>query len=350
MGGTGIFGKPDRHVANIKSSGLSIYDEIEVGDPLLWMSAPDLESLLDDGLSGISLAGLPMRTRSKTVKEHVCSVLGYPVPKTFRRTQPRFPGQQFDVYVQKSDNLQIWNEELAPMRRYVLVRVSDDDQITGVRVATGDVLSRLDTTGALTQKYQARCVPGDVRAELCVAGDTGSLQPLIGPTAELSRARPTDQLQSGQVLPIGVLFDRLKDLIGHKFPDTGHDQERNRGAAVHRLACLALGYEEYFDDGQFPDIKHQLLEIKLQTSPTVDLGLVRPDGVELLGMRMVDGQRLRHCDVRYAVFCGVSESGTVEITHVILTTGESFFERFPQFGGRVVNKKLQIPLPADFFG
>jgi hypothetical protein len=32
-----------------------------------------------------------------------------------------------------------------------------------------------------------------------------------------------------------------------------------------------------------------------------------------------------------------------------LTTGESFFTRFTQFQGKVLNKKLQIPLPRDFF-
>jgi hypothetical protein len=39
----------------------------------------------------------------------------------------------------------------------------------------------------------------------------------------------------------------------------------------------------------------------------------------------------------------------VMLTHLFLTTGELFFSRFPQFQGKVLNKKLQIPLPEDFF-
>ena len=98
------------YVGNIRSSGLSIYDTIEIGDPDHWIPTPELEDLLNNSLAGISLAGLALRTRSKVAKVRVCQALGYPVPASFKKTQPRFPGQFFDTYVQKSDNLQIWNE------------------------------------------------------------------------------------------------------------------------------------------------------------------------------------------------------------------------------------------------
>src|SRR6185437_11549855 len=114
-----------------------------------WIPSPELQRLLDDGLRGLSLAGLPLRTRSKVVKERVCGVLGYPIPASFRKTQPRFPGQMFDTYTQKSNNLQVWNEELEPTRRYVLIRVANDDVVTRVKVVTGDTLALLDTTGTL---------------------------------------------------------------------------------------------------------------------------------------------------------------------------------------------------------
>ena len=136
----------------IAASGLTIYDAVEVGDPDLWVPTPELESLLDQRLRGISLAGLALRTRSKVVKEAVCRALGYPVPQSFKKTQPRFVGQMFDTYAQKSNNLQVWNEELSPTRRYVILRVSDDDEITRVKVVNGEELAQLDTTGTLTQK------------------------------------------------------------------------------------------------------------------------------------------------------------------------------------------------------
>lgn len=342
---------PYRYVRALSDSRKSIYDPIEVGDPALWIPAEELERLLDEALKGKSLAGLPLRTRSKVVKTAVCKALGYPVPSSFRKTQPRFPGQYFDTYVQKSDNLQVWNEELEPTRRYVLIRVSAEDVITRVKVVTGDALAPLDTTGTLTQKYQARCIPKDVAAELVTAVDTTRLAPLVSSSADLARvgATPVSYPTTGEILPIKTAFSRLSALLGERFRDSGHDQERNRGAALHASVCKALAYRSFQDDGRFPDVRHQLLEVKLQTSPTIDLGLVRPDSTDPLDIPKVAGQQLRHCDVRYAVFCAEISDGHVRLTHVIVTTGEAFFSRFPQFQGAVLNKKLQIPLPRGYF-
>lgn len=341
---------PSDYQENISNSGFSIYDDIEIGDPNLWIPTPELEELLDDRLRDVSLAGLPLRTRSKVVKEHVCRALGYPAPSSFKKTQPRFPGQFFDCYVQKSNNLQVWNEELSPTRRYVIIRVNSEDTIVKVKVVTGDALALLDTTGTLTQKYQARLIPRDEETELVADLDTDRIQAFTSEEIDLGRiASPVSHPRAGQILPIHNVYDRLKMMVGKGFPDIGYDQERNRGAALHRLVCEHLGYADYRDDGQFPDVRHQLLEVKLQTSPTIDLGLVCPDSEEALDVPMIEGQQVRHCDVRYALFYGSTDGTTVSITHFFLSTGEAFFDRFPQFGGKVLNKKLQIPLPSDFF-
>ncbi len=341
---------PQRFVSTIAGSGLTIYDPIEVGDPSLWIPTPELEALLDTELRGITLAGLPLRTRSKVVKEHVCKALGYPVPTSFRKTQPRFPGQFFDTYVQKSNNLQVWNEELSATRRYVIIRVNAEGTIARVKVVTGDTLVELDTTGTLTQKYQACCIPGTEASELIAAEDTALLRPFVWTSSSTTRAdTPVMHPAKGQLLPIASIYDRLKLLVRQAFDDTGIDQERNRGAALHRLVCQALGYAGYQDDGQFPDVRHQLLEVKLQTSPTIDLGLVTPSSTEPLNVPQIDGNVIRHCDVRYAVFYANTDGKRVELTHLFVSTGEAFFTRFPQFQGKVLNKKLQIPLPADFF-
>ncbi len=341
---------PHRFVEAIRQSGISIYHEIKVGDPNLWIPTPELQALLDNALRGLSLAGLPLRTRSKVVKEHVCKALGYPVPSSFSRTHPRFHGQMFDTYIQKSNNLQIFNEELSPTRRYVLIRVSSGDVVIRVKVVTGAALAPLDTTGTLTRKYQARCIAGSRSTELIAAADTSNLQPFVSAAIDLRHAAtPIGYPQAGMLLPITTIYQRLSALVGQSFANTGFDQERNRGAALHRLVCHALGYTSYQDDGRFPDVRHQLLEVKLQTSPTIDLGLVRPNSTEPLDVPMVGGRQIRHCDVRYAIFVGIIPTTRVELTHFFLTTGEAFFGRFPQFQGKVLNAKLQIPLPADFF-
>ncbi|MHB1156904.1 MAG: restriction endonuclease [Phycisphaerales bacterium] len=341
---------PHRFVAAITASGLNIYDTIAVGDPRLWIPTPELQSLLDADLRGMNLAGLPLRTRSKVVKNAVCRTLGYAAPASFKRTKPRFPGQALDTYVQKSHNLQIWNEELSPIRRYAIIHVNQNDIITGVKVVTGSSLAKLDTTGTLTQKYQACCIPAAKPAELVVRKDTSLLREFVSEKYVLPPdISPVMYPANGQLMPIAVLYDRLRPLLGQKFVDAGIDQERNRGASLHRMVCDALGYARYQDDGRFPDIRHQLLEVKLQTSPTIDLGLVTPNSAEPLDIPQIDHHIIRHCDVRYAVFYANARDNHIEITHLFLTTGEAFFTRFPQFQGKVLNKKLQIPLPADFF-
>lgn len=341
---------PEQFKRAIAASGLTIYDPIAVGDPELWIPSAELEQLLDTGMRGKSLAGLALRTRSKVVKQMVCESLGYPVPASFTKTQPRFVGQNFDTYAQKANNLQIWNEELSPSRRYVIIQVDEDHLIGRVKVVTGDMLAVLDTTGTLTQKYQARFEVGEGAHELVVADDTALLAPFVSQAVDLRGvATPVSYPGPGQLLPIAEAYERLTPLIGQRFVDAGIDQERNRGAALHRLVCEALGYRSYQDDGQFPDVRHQLIEVKLQTSPTIDLGLVRPDSTEPLDIPQIGGQTVRHCDVRYAVFYGQTDGKEVSLTHLVLTTGEAFFTRFQQFQGKVLNKKLQIPLPADFF-
>ncbi len=337
-------------VANIRASGLSIYDEISIGDVNLWLTSDELSSVLNESLRGVSFCGLAIRSRSKRAKELVCSALGYPLPASFKKCQPRFSGQFFDTYVQKANNFQVWNEELDIERRYVIIRTDENDIVTKVKVISGSDLSILDTTGTLTQKYQARLVPSDAPLDLVTDYDTDNLTGLLADRSlELASYSPISQPQKGQLLPIEECFSRLQSLIGLSFLDAGADQERNRGAALHEHVCHALGYLDYRDNGKFPDVRHQLLEVKLQTSPTIDLGLVCPDSEALLDIEQIGEHQIRHCDVRYVVFYGYIDKGSVHLTNLYLTTGEKFFTRFVQFGGKVLNRKIQIPLPRDFF-
>ncbi|HTZ75112.1 MAG TPA: hypothetical protein VMB47_14410 [Candidatus Aquilonibacter sp.] len=178
--------------------------------------------------------------------------------------------------------------------------------------------------------------------------DTSNIRSLTGKSKVPADCLPTDHPVAGGILPVSILFERLAPLVGANIADAGRDQERNRGGAVHQLVCSALGYKRYADDGRFPDVRNQLLEIKLQTARTIDLGLVRPDSTEPLDTPMLNGRQLRHCDVRYGIFFGTTDGRRVRITHFYLTTGEAFFNRFRRFEGKVLNKKLQIPLPGGF--
>jgi hypothetical protein len=96
-------------------------------------------------------------------------------------------------------------------------------------------------------------------------------------------------------------------------------------------------------------VPEQLLELKLQTEPTIDLGLVIPNATD----PMKKMPMARPCDVRYAVFygkvVGTAVGPHIRLEHVIVCTGEKFFTFFQLSEGLVVNRKLQIKLPVNFF-
>lgn len=344
---------PNKYIQNIKKSGLTIYDKIEIGDEDLWIPAEALEYILNSSsLVGKSVA-TANRTRSKQVKQMICNVLGYPIPKSFKKTQPRFIGQNFDTYIQKSNNLQIWNEEVSPSRRYVIIRVSDEYKIVSAKVIRGEELAELDNTGTLTKKYQAKLgnpvygVEEDSNQYLC---DTDVLEELVNHNFNsVSLEKPNDYPDIDTLLSIRELYNKLRELENMKIDYLGFDQERNRGAILHKLICNKLEYESYNDDGTFPDLMNQLLEVKLQTSPTIDLGLVSPNDKTPLDVPELNGTQIRHCDVRYAVFSGSVEEGKITLNKLYLTSGQNFYDLFPQMAGNVENAKIQIRLPSDFF-
>lgn len=336
---------------NISKSGLQIHDKIDPNDDELWLPIDKLENILKSNLLGKKFSGLPLRTRSKIIKSEIWKILGYPVPKTFQKTKPRFLGQQFDVYIQKSNNLQIWNEQIEPARRYVIIKLSSDDEIIGLRVFSGNELAKLDKTGTLTQKYQARILVDKSKSELIAAEDTKNISRLIERTSmiNLGDYSPNESPKRGMLLPISTIFNILVKLVNTSFPDTGSDQERNRGAKLHEIVCRKLGFKTYQDDGRFPDINHQLLEIKLQTSSAIDLGLIRPDSDKPLALTEIDGIKIRHCDVRYVIFYAEISNDLVILKNLLITTGEKFFTRFPQFQGKIISRKLKIPISDKLF-
>lgn len=338
------------YVEALRNSGITIYDAVDEDDPTLWIPTEELGEVLSDALVGVTVRGLPPRTRSKKIKEQVCVALGYPVPASFRRAGPDFPGQQLDIYVQKSRNLQIWNERVDLDRRYAIVIVGEQDRISRAIVLSGSKLAALDSTGTLTHKIQARWSSGGQSLELFTEQDTERLISLVRPnTTRPVGAEPLDSPAAHQLLTIKCLFDLLSSLIGKALPFSGQDQDRKHGEGLHRLVCECLGYDDFADDGRFPDVRHQLLEVKLQRSPTIDLGLAIPGSQKRIDLPKVSGLSIRYCDVRFAVFGGELRGNEVVITHLVMTTGEGFFDRFPQMQGQSVNKKIQLRLPEEYF-
>ena len=159
---------------------------------------------------------------------------------------------------------------------------------------------------------------------------------------------PADEPEVGNILPIQNVFERLSVLIGTSFADPGKVQERNRGAALHRLVCQHLGYTRYEDNGKFPDIRHQLLEVKLQTSTTIDLGLVLPSSTETLDVQPLGNYLPRHCDTRYAIFQAASNGEIVTLTHLYVVWAR-FFHTFSTVFWQGTKSENPNFITAQFF-
>ena len=328
----------------------SIYDQPPQADSPLYFSPEQLQALLRNELVGVDhLASLPIRTRSKVAKTLVAGALGYSAPTSFARTQPRLPHVNADVYVQQSNNLQIWNAEVDAARRYIVIGLDHNEIVQSVRVIAGADLANFDTTGTLTRKYQASRRIDDGSA-LVNAYDTAHFVDVLEPVGDLRALRymsPVSRPERSVVATIGAAFDALTTLVGSTYSDPGLTQERLRGEVIHRAACGALGLASYADNGQFPDILSQAIEVKLQLARTVDLGLELPSSDTPVAS--LDG-RLDVRDVRYAIFYGERlDDVSFAITSLVMTSGAHFFDEYQQFGGKVSNSKIQLRLPDDFF-
>jgi hypothetical protein len=316
--------------------------------PELVYTKEELETLLSHELRD-QVFDAPLKTRAKLIKQATAASLGYPIPKTLKRTKPRFPGQDLEVCSQQSDNLQIWNDEISPTRRYAVVGLDAQCRVFSVRVVEGTELAPLDRTGTLTSKFQAKRLPDHSGDTLVVDTDTDPFIRELAPVDSLSAAtlasmHPGDTPAQGRVLTVHALFRQLRSLVGTTLPDS--PSERLRGEGLHRAVCDAVGLSDYSDPGVFPDIPCQALEVKLQTAGTIDLGLVSPSSED---PALTLSPRLRHCDTRYLVAYASRRGDDLFVDEIVLSTGVAFFEEFRLFGGLGQNKKLQLRLPRGFF-
>lgn len=334
--------------SNIQNSDLTIYDKLTPQDKKYWYPDAELEYILKENMINKSYAGQPTRTRSKSINQDICQSLGYPIPKSFKKNSPRFIGQNFDKYAQQKTNLQVWNEEISLTRRYCLILLNDDNLVVNIKVLSGATLSEYDTTGKLTTKYQANILSEfDKGTTLLSKEDTPEIKESFQTFNRITSSSPADYPKVNELMPIKTLFDKLKILEGTSFKSSG--KSRIDGDYVQNLVYKCLGYKEYRENGQLPDLMNQLLEIKSQQARTIDLGLFNPNEKQAIQIPSVNNYIPTISDIRYAILYSDNINGLITITKIYLVTGKDFFKYFHQFGGKKQNKKLQIHLSKDLW-
>jgi hypothetical protein len=282
---------------------------------------------------------------------------------------PKIIREMVDTYIVTtgdSYNLQVWNRY--PNSHSVLVKYANGETIRSkdirlIFIKIDIVTERIDSIVILTPdyienkfgkfgkptiKHQLLILPKQrkmiINSEDSILSlpDTKNLTYRICHTYKSTPANMLKEPDFQDLFSIGLLKDMVaKKLIG-KILEA--NDTKNRGQALERLVLQLLGYSE--DNlaslaGGYPDIPNQLLEVKVQDSPTVDLGKYSPETDELV----FENSNVATGDIRYLI--ALTNPQTSIIEGILLVPGEKLSDIFTYVSD--TSFKCQRSIPMSFF-
>lgn len=356
-------------------------DSLFTEDEILELSTPILNQVIPHNLSNVQ--------KSQWVKLQIIELLGYQRPsglriKQARQSKPKFIHQLLDIFVQSSRNLQFWNYvpysgtiipsewnlgRESPYRykdcRYLIVLHSPEGVILKTILVNGNKLAEWDTTGTQTIKWQAiarRSYRNEISSQI-IASPIEALHGKISaymqqPLEKKSRLiiqepqDPESPLIKQPPTPTSFfthneIAQALKTLIGTEFTNLGTGQERSMGQTLEKEIIKALGYQSYqqTDTGDYPDLLHQLIEVKFQFRDTIDLGKYLPTDSSPIEASW-NKWKITPREIRYIVaFMEQNIHGNFIVDSIVITSGEKFNEYFSISEG--TNSKIQITVPLS---
>jgi hypothetical protein len=267
---------------------------------------------------------------------------------------PKITREFVDTYTitsGKTYNLQVWNR--IPASKTLLIRLEgsqslkcNDVRFIFVRINTENNL--IDSIIILSPEHQL-LISSKVRNEIYESEDkilffpdSSKLSYLLKHTFEPPQNDMVSDPAAMDIFSLQLIKERVaKILIGEKL-DSG--ATKNRGQALERRVLELLGYSDFESKqlyGGFPDIRNQLLEVKVQDSPTVDLGKYSPEFEEIL----IEDLGITTHDVRYLIV--LTDPKTEIIEGIILAPGEKLGEVFSYVSDQ--SYKCQRSIPIEFF-
>lgn len=282
---------------------------------------------------------------------------------------PKITREFIDTYIVTSGssyNLQVWNRNPAVDTllisyesgenlkctdvKFVFVKINmDDNTISSILILTPAYIeSKFGKFGKPTIKQQL-LISSKTRKNIINSKDKivfyqDSKKLSISVCDDYAKpiADMTEEPKVGDLFSINLLKERVAEkLIGFKLPAAA---TKNRGQALEKKVLELLGYDVKDSDllcGDFPDIRNQLLEVKVQDSPTVDLGKFSPETEELVSK----DAKFTTFDVRYLI--ALTNPKTEEIEGIILSPGEKLGELFSYVSAE--SYKCQRSIPMSFF-
>lgn len=280
---------------------------------------------------------------------------------------PKILAELIDTYVITSGdtyNLQVWNRN--PSGKSPLVKYSNGEVITPsdirlVMVKTDMISDTIESIVILTPDYIERKFgkfgKPTIKNQLLIGGkerqaiiesndkilfyeDTDRIQAITTDTLSIQHSLSTDKPMPGSLLSLKVIKEVVAEqLIGKSLASS---DTKTRGQLLERMVIDMLGYDtESKLVGGYPDVPHQLLEVKVQDTQTVDLGKYSPQFEDTINFQL----SLTTYDVRYLI--ALTNPSTNIIEGVILSRGESLGEKFTYVSD--TSYKCQRSIPMDFF-
>ncbi len=282
---------------------------------------------------------------------------------------PKLIREMVDTYIVttgESYNLQVWNRfpnshsvlvkyengETIKSKdiRFLFIKIDTEKElIDSIAILTPEYIeSKFGKFGKPTIKHQLLILPKQREAiiksknSILSSCDTKNLSYRIRHTYESTPANMLKEPDFNNLFSIELLVEMVaKKLIG-KTLET--NDTKNRGQALERLVLQLLDYSE--DNlqglaGGYPDIPNQLLEVKVQDSPTVDLGKYTPEIEELV----IEDSKITTRDIRYLIALTNPQTNVIE--GIILVSGEKLGDIFTYVSD--TSFKCQRSIPMNFF-
>lgn len=276
---------------------------------------------------------------------------------------PKFLREYIDTYIVTTGNtynLQVWNRNpssnsvqveldngetlLAKDVRFILGKINEEHCIETIVVMTVDYIeNKFGKFGVPTMKQQLsisnRKRESIIWDRKMVIDDANLPIQLLAIDEEIGESVSIKD-EPNKVLPIRVIGERvIHKLIGQRLDISLSTKQR--GQQLERMVAYHLGYRTLQErlEGGYPDIRNQMLEIKVQDSPTVDLGRYSPQFEEQITNYFTT--RL----IRYLIALTNSIDGSIE--GIVICPGEELGKHFTYVSDK--SFKCQKSIPMKFF-
>jgi hypothetical protein len=318
---------------------------------------------------GSNARKLVATTLESTKLPEACLPGEYTIIPPKRKGVPKILREYVDTYIVTSGNyynLQVWNRNPASESvqieyssgdtlsardvRFIFLRIDvKHNQVRSIIILTPEYIEEhFGKFGKPTIKHQliistkARQNIINSKPPILFYSDTPRILDLISDFFILPDKSMHDLPTQGAILPLEIIKDRvIENLLGSIITPAS---TKARGQMLELMVAQVLGYTPASSDllaGRYPDIRNQILEVKVQDSPTIDLGMYSPQFEEILPFFA----NITTLDVRYVIALMNPETNKIE--GFILCPGKYLGEHFSYISD--TNYKCQRSIPMDFF-